>query len=146
MSLTHVCSSGELHCEIPLIISNHPDLKGIADTFGVEFRWVSYKTSPTEGRCAASTHPEVVFLHMGTPLPSCLLASSPRHLPMPTKADKAAQEAALEKLLHEYNIDTIILARSVPVARTRLLTAPIVALSTLMTGTVPLQVHADIQP
>ncbi|KAG2448657.1 hypothetical protein HYH02_006014 [Chlamydomonas schloesseri] len=29
--------SGELRCEIPLIISNHPDLKHIADTFDVPF-------------------------------------------------------------------------------------------------------------
>ncbi|GFR41317.1 hypothetical protein Agub_g1999 [Astrephomene gubernaculifera] len=29
--------SREMRCEIPLIISNHPDLKHIADTFGVPF-------------------------------------------------------------------------------------------------------------
>lgn len=29
--------SGELRCEIPLIISNHPDLKSIADQFGIDF-------------------------------------------------------------------------------------------------------------
>ncbi|MBE9242657.1 formyltetrahydrofolate deformylase [Synechocystis salina] len=29
--------SGELRCEIPLIISNHPDLKPIADQFGIDF-------------------------------------------------------------------------------------------------------------
>jgi formyltetrahydrofolate deformylase len=29
--------SGELPCEIPLIISNHPDLKSVADQFGIDF-------------------------------------------------------------------------------------------------------------
>jgi formyltetrahydrofolate deformylase len=29
--------AGELHCQITLVISNHPDLKPIADQFGVEF-------------------------------------------------------------------------------------------------------------
>ncbi len=29
--------SGELRCEIPLIISNHPDLKPVADQFGIAF-------------------------------------------------------------------------------------------------------------
>ncbi len=30
--------SGELHCDIPLIISNHPDLEPIAEQFGVDYR------------------------------------------------------------------------------------------------------------
>jgi formyltetrahydrofolate deformylase len=29
--------SGELRCEIPLVVSNHPDLAPIADHFGIEF-------------------------------------------------------------------------------------------------------------
>jgi formyltetrahydrofolate deformylase len=29
--------AGELHCDISLIVSNHPDLRTIADQFGVEF-------------------------------------------------------------------------------------------------------------
>ncbi|MFP6656509.1 MAG: formyltetrahydrofolate deformylase [Myxococcota bacterium] len=29
--------SGELHCDIPLIISNHPDLEPIAKQFGIDF-------------------------------------------------------------------------------------------------------------
>jgi formyltetrahydrofolate deformylase len=29
--------AGELHCDIPLVVSNHPDLRTIADQFGVEF-------------------------------------------------------------------------------------------------------------
>jgi formyltetrahydrofolate deformylase len=29
--------SGELKCEIPLIISNHPDLEGVAKQFGIDF-------------------------------------------------------------------------------------------------------------
>ena len=32
--------SGELRCELPLIVSNHPDLAKVAQQFGVEFRVV----------------------------------------------------------------------------------------------------------
>ncbi len=32
--------AGELSCQIPVIISNHPDLAPIAQQFGVAFRWV----------------------------------------------------------------------------------------------------------
>ena len=30
--------AGELACDIPLVVSNHPDLKAVADQFGVEFQ------------------------------------------------------------------------------------------------------------
>jgi formyltetrahydrofolate hydrolase len=30
--------AGELECDIPLVISNHPDLEHIARTFDIEFR------------------------------------------------------------------------------------------------------------
>jgi formyltetrahydrofolate deformylase len=30
--------SGELHCELPLIVSNHPELERVAKQFGVEFQ------------------------------------------------------------------------------------------------------------
>ena len=30
--------AGELRCEIPLIVSNHPDLKPVADQFGIDYR------------------------------------------------------------------------------------------------------------
>ena len=30
--------SGELHCDIPLIVSNHPDLEPIAEQFGIDYR------------------------------------------------------------------------------------------------------------
>ena len=32
--------AGELSCQVPVIISNHPDLAPIAQQFGVTFRWV----------------------------------------------------------------------------------------------------------
>jgi formyltetrahydrofolate deformylase len=32
--------SGELACEIPLVVSNHPDTKRFADFYGVPFEWV----------------------------------------------------------------------------------------------------------
>ena len=73
-----VCQyAGELCCEIPVVISNHPDLEHVAAQFGVPFRWL--------------------------PLDS-------------TKGGKAAQEAALEEVLQELQIDTIVLARYMQVA------------------------------
>ena len=36
--------AGELSCQIPVIISNHPDLAPIAQQFGVAFRWVGLCT------------------------------------------------------------------------------------------------------
>ncbi|GIL43556.1 hypothetical protein Vafri_1256 [Volvox africanus] len=38
--------SGELRCHIPLIISNHPDLKHIADTFEVPFHHLPLSKEP----------------------------------------------------------------------------------------------------
>ena len=29
---------GELRCELPIVISNHPDMEAVARSFGVEFR------------------------------------------------------------------------------------------------------------
>ncbi len=63
-------SAGDLHCEIPLIISNHPDLENVAAMHGIEFY--------------------------------CLPVTAE------TKAD---QEAAQQKLLKDYTIDVIVLAR-----------------------------------
>lgn len=33
-----IAHAGELKCEIPVVISNHPDLEEIASSFGVPFR------------------------------------------------------------------------------------------------------------
>ncbi|KAL0032208.1 hypothetical protein WJX77_011056 [Trebouxia sp. C0004] len=65
--------AGELSCQVPVIISNHPDLAPIAQQFGVAFR----------------------------------------HLPLPrTDAEsKLQQEAAIEQLLQELDIDLLVLAR-----------------------------------
>lgn len=40
--------SGELRCDLPLIVSNHPDLRRVAEQFGVEFQLipVSAETKP----------------------------------------------------------------------------------------------------
>jgi formyltetrahydrofolate deformylase len=35
--------SGELHCDIPVVISNHPDLGHVADMFGVHFEHLGFK-------------------------------------------------------------------------------------------------------
>ena len=45
--------SGELRCEIPIIISNHPDLEGVAASFGVPFQCLPLaKGSGPEGKAA----------------------------------------------------------------------------------------------
>ena len=36
--------AGELSCQVPVIISNHPDLAPIAQQFGVAFRWLGLCT------------------------------------------------------------------------------------------------------
>src|SRR6186713_1402097 len=36
--------SGELRCELPLIISNHPDLERVAQQFGVDFQLIPVTT------------------------------------------------------------------------------------------------------
>lgn len=65
--------AGELSCQVPVIISNHPDLAPIAAQFGVAFR----------------------------------------HMPLPTADAKSKhqQEAAIEQLLQELDIDLLVLAR-----------------------------------
>ena len=60
---------GQLDCDIPLVISNHPDLSHIATDFHIPF----FKVDPEKG--------------------------------------KAAYEADMQKLLKEYEIDVICLAR-----------------------------------
>ena len=60
---------GQLNCDIPLVISNHPDLSHIATDFHIPF----FKVDPEKG--------------------------------------KAAYEADMQKLLEEYDIDVICLAR-----------------------------------
>jgi formyltetrahydrofolate deformylase len=62
--------SGEFQAEIPLIISNHPDLGAIAEQFGIDYH----------------------------------------HIPI-TKETKAAQETKELALLHQYQIDLVILAK-----------------------------------
>lgn len=60
---------GQLNCDIPLVISNHPDLSHIATDFHIPF----FKVDPAKG--------------------------------------KAAYETDMQKLLEEYDIDVICLAR-----------------------------------
>jgi formyltetrahydrofolate deformylase len=40
--------SGEIKAQIPIIISNHPDLKPVADYFGIEYRVFSLQDKPRE--------------------------------------------------------------------------------------------------
>jgi formyltetrahydrofolate deformylase len=60
----------EFNAEIPLIISNHPDLKPVADQFGIDYH----------------------------------------HIPI-TKDNKLEQEAKQLKLLEQYKIDLVVLAK-----------------------------------
>ena len=42
--------SGELPCEIPLIVSNHPDLAPIAEHFGIEYRFIPITTETRQAQ------------------------------------------------------------------------------------------------
>jgi len=35
--------NGELHCDIPVVISNHPDLGHVAGMFGVDYEHLGFK-------------------------------------------------------------------------------------------------------
>lgn len=71
----------QLRLQIPLVISNHPDLEGVAKKFGVPF--VCLPLNPKE------------------------------------PGSKEAQEAQIEQLLQEHQIDLIVLARYMQVCGRR---------------------------
>lgn len=43
IDILHRWHSGEVHCEIPCIIGNHPQMKQFADWYKVPFHWVDFK-------------------------------------------------------------------------------------------------------
>jgi formyltetrahydrofolate hydrolase len=55
--------AGELKCEIPVVISNHPDLEKIAESFGVPFRCfpLPARSGPEDKRAQARLP---VLLHL----------------------------------------------------------------------------------
>jgi formyltetrahydrofolate deformylase len=48
MDILHRWHSDELHCDIPCIIANHPQLKQFADWYNIPFHWVDFKNQPKE--------------------------------------------------------------------------------------------------
>ena len=48
MDILHRWHSGELHCDIPCIISNHPQMKQFADWHNIPFHWVDFKDQSKE--------------------------------------------------------------------------------------------------
>ncbi len=46
MDLLHRWHSGELQCDIPCIIANHPQMKQFADWHNIPFHWVDFKDQP----------------------------------------------------------------------------------------------------
>lgn len=42
VDLLHRWHTGELHCDIPCIIANHPQMKQFADWYNVPFHWVDF--------------------------------------------------------------------------------------------------------
>ena len=48
MDILHRWHSGELQCDIPCIIANHPQLKQFADWHGIPFHWVNFKNQSKE--------------------------------------------------------------------------------------------------
>jgi formyltetrahydrofolate deformylase len=48
MDILHRWHSGELHCDIPCIIANHPQMKQFADWHNIPFHCVDFKNQPKE--------------------------------------------------------------------------------------------------
>ena len=48
MDILHRWHSGELHCDIPCIIANHPQMKQFADWHNIPFHWVDFKDQSKE--------------------------------------------------------------------------------------------------
>jgi formyltetrahydrofolate deformylase len=48
MDILHRWHSGELQCDIPCIISNHPQMKQFADWHNIPFHWVDFKDQPKQ--------------------------------------------------------------------------------------------------
>jgi formyltetrahydrofolate deformylase len=68
--LLHRYKSGTLPIDVPVVISNHPDMRSLVEWHGIDFR----------------------------------------HLPL-VDGDKAAQEAQIEAVLAQYDIELVVLAR-----------------------------------
>eukprot|EP00891_Asterochloris_glomerata_P008722 jgi/Astpho2/8722/fgenesh1_pm.00128_%23_7_t len=60
--------AGELNCELPIIISNHPDLAHIAATFGIEFRHIPMATRNAAGKAAQEAEIDSVLQELGIDL------------------------------------------------------------------------------
>lgn len=67
--------NGELHCDIPVVISNHPDLGHVAKMFDVDYEHLGFKKD------------------------------------LDKAVAKQQQEAAIEKVLEDADVDLIVLAR-----------------------------------
>ena len=44
--------AGELECDIPCVVSNHEDLRGLVEWHGVRFRWVPVGAEPSDKQAA----------------------------------------------------------------------------------------------
>jgi len=73
--------SGELRCDIPLIISNHDTLSHVGEQFGIPFHHLPMADLPPEATAEEKM------------------------------AAKLAQEAEIEVLLEDYDVDVVVLAR-----------------------------------
>ena len=62
------CAAGELLCELPVVISNHADLEGVAANFGIPFRCFPL----AKGAGADAKREQVV--QPFTPLPYCSIS------------------------------------------------------------------------
>ncbi|MEC8230204.1 MAG: formyltetrahydrofolate deformylase [Pseudomonadota bacterium] len=52
VDLLHRWHTGDLHCDIPVIIANHPQMKQFADWYKVPFHWVDFKALGKEAAFA----------------------------------------------------------------------------------------------
>jgi formyltetrahydrofolate deformylase len=52
--------AGELECDIPCVIANHEDLRGLVEWYGIPFRWVPVGTEPADKEAAFAEVERVV--------------------------------------------------------------------------------------
>lgn len=65
MDILHRWHTGELHCDIPCIIANHPQMKEFADWYNVPFHWIDFSAT---SKAHAFEEIEALLSHYGIDL------------------------------------------------------------------------------
>lgn len=60
--------AGELSCDIPVVISNHPDLEDAVKQYGVDFKCLPLKAKDAESKAAQEAQIEEIMSDLGIDL------------------------------------------------------------------------------